>query len=176
MRIRPADLHDLNACFALDGSYETDHVWQMDYREEESTIAVQFRWVRLPRTMTVTYPPRGESLLAHWERGECIYVAAERREVRGYIEVIAHPDQGLAWIENLVIDRAYRRQGLGTSLVAAAMQWAQVRNLERLMIPIQSKNYPATRFCRKLGFEFCGFNDRYFANRDIALFFGRHLI
>jgi len=175
MRIRPADLHDLSPCFSLDASYETDHVWQLDHREEESGIVVQFRLVRLPRTMVVAYPPRGDSLLAHWERGECVYVAAEGRDVKGYIEVIAQPDQGLAWVQNFIVDKPQRRQGLGTSLASAAVQWAQVRGLERLMIPVQSKNYPAIRFCQKLGFEFCGYNDRYFANRDIALFFGRNL-
>jgi hypothetical protein len=28
---------------------------------------------------------------------------------------------------------------------------------------------------QKLGFEFCGYNDRYFANRDIGLFFAKSL-
>ncbi|NOZ26844.1 MAG: GNAT family N-acetyltransferase [Chloroflexi bacterium] len=175
MRIRPADLHDLSPCFNLDASYETDYVWQLELREDESGIAVQFRPTRLPRTMAVTYPPRGESLLAHWERGECVYVAAEGRDVKGYVEVVAQPDQGLAWVYNLIVDKPHRRQGLGTSLTSAAIQWAQARGLERLMVPVQSKNYPAICFCQKLGFEFCGFNDRYFANRDIALFFGRNL-
>jgi ribosomal protein S18 acetylase RimI-like enzyme len=175
MRIRPADLHDLSACFELDGSFETDHVWQLDHRADESGIVVQFRTVRLPRRMKVAYPPRGDSLLAHWERGEGVYVAAESRHVKGYIEVLAQADQGIAWIQNLIVDQALRRQGLGTALTAAAAQWAQMRGLDRLLAPVQSKNYPAIRFCQKLGMEFCGYNDRYFANRDIALLFGRSL-
>ncbi|MCD6290936.1 MAG: GNAT family N-acetyltransferase [Anaerolineae bacterium] len=176
MHIRPADLHDLNPCLSLDPSYETDYVWQLDLRQEEGAISIHLRRTRLPRTMSVAYPPRGDSLLAHWERGEGIYVAAEGSDVRGYIEVIAQPDQGLAWVQNLIVSGSYRRRGLGTALIAAVTQWAQMRELERLMIPVQSKNDPAVRFCQKLGCEFCGFNDRYFANRDIALFFGRNLM
>jgi GNAT superfamily N-acetyltransferase len=175
MRIRPADLHDLNPCFNLDASFETDHVWQLDHREEENVVTVQFRLVRLPRRMTVPYPPRGESLLAHWEHGEGVYVAAEGRHVKGYVEVIVQPDQGMAWVQNLVVDKSLRRQGLGSALAIAATQWAEARGMTRLMVPVQSKNYPAIRFCQTKGMTFCGFNDRYFANRDIALFFGRTL-
>ncbi|GAB4559858.1 MAG: hypothetical protein Kow0047_06010 [Anaerolineae bacterium] len=172
MQIRPADLHDLNRCFELDASFETDHVWQLDQREDEGVIVISFRPVRLPRLMTVAYPPRGDSLLAHWEAGECVYVAGESRHVWGYVEALALPDQRVVWIQNLIVDRTYRRRGVGTALLQAAARWAQLRDLHRLMVPVQTKNYPAIRFCQKLGLEFCGYNDRYFANRDIALFFG----
>ena len=52
---------------------------------------------------------------------------------------------------------------------------AAEHGLDRLLFVIQSKNYPAMQFCRKLGFEFCGFNELHFSNRDIALFFGHDL-
>jgi hypothetical protein len=38
---------------------------------------------------------------------------------------------------------------------------------------MQTKNYPAIQFARAQGFVFCGFNDHYYMNQDIALFFGR---
>ena len=34
MLLRAADLIDLGACLALDADLQTDHVWQMDEREE----------------------------------------------------------------------------------------------------------------------------------------------
>jgi hypothetical protein len=40
---------------------------------------------------------------------------------------------------------------------------------------MQSKNYPAIAFCKKQGMAYCGYSDRYYANQDIALFFGLHL-
>ena len=40
-----------------------------------------------------------------------------------------------------------------------------------MMLALQSKNDPAIEFCTQLGLGFCGYSDRYFANRDIALFF-----
>jgi RimJ/RimL family protein N-acetyltransferase len=43
------------------------------------------------------------------------------------------------------------------------------------MIELQSKNHAAIRLVQKLGYEFCGYNDQYYATRDVALFFGRLL-
>ena len=65
----------------------------------------------------------------------------------------------------------YKRQ----ALLRAAHEWGAQRGVRRLMLAVQSKNDPAVRFCRKLGLSFCGFNERYFVNLDIALFFGGFL-
>ena len=35
------------------------------------------------------------------------------------------------------------------------------------------KNYPAICLAEKMGFELCGYNDHYFANNDIAIFFSK---
>ena len=40
---------------------------------------------------------------------------------------------------------------------------------------MQSKNYPAISFAQKQGLAFCGYNDRYYASQDVALFFGMTL-
>jgi len=56
MHIYRADLRDLAACLAIDGSYETDYVWQVTQLEEEGQITTRFRAVQLPRIMRVPYP------------------------------------------------------------------------------------------------------------------------
>ena len=56
-------------------------------------------------------------------------------------------------------------------MLKAAQAWGQQEGLKRLMVAVQTKNYPGISFCEKHGFVFCGFNDHYFVNRDIALFF-----
>ena len=47
---------ELSECLAIDRSYLSDHVWQMDIRDERGEIAVRFRSVRLPRMVAVEYP------------------------------------------------------------------------------------------------------------------------
>ena len=171
MFVRPAFRADLHDCFVLDSSYETNCVWQLDQREDEAGIATALRRVRLPRPMAVRYPPLGWDLLNRWEQGGGIFVAEVDGQARGCVDVGVHGDEKLGWVYNLVVDRAYRRRGLGTALLEAAVRWGQHRSVRRMMLAVQSKNHPSVQFCQKLGFGFCGFNDRYFANRDIALFF-----
>ena len=85
------------------------------------------------------------------------------------------PSPYVGWIADFAVARPNRRQGVGTALLAAAGRWAQEHGLLRLMIETPSKNYPAICFCLKRGFTFCGYNDRYYANQDIALFFEQNL-
>jgi ribosomal protein S18 acetylase RimI-like enzyme len=175
MHIYRADLRDLAACLALDGSYETDRVWQVTQQVDEGEVTARFRTASLPRAMRVPYPSWGEALLKHQERGDLILVASEASEVRGYIDQESQPDQGLAWLHHLVVAPAFRRKGLGATLLARGMQHARQASLTQLMTVVQSKNYPAIMFLQTNGFKFCGYNERYYRNQDIGLYFGRGL-
>jgi RimJ/RimL family protein N-acetyltransferase len=75
----------------------------------------------------------------------------------------------------LAVNRDDRCKGIASGMVLAAQEWALQRNLRRLNISIQSKNFPAVRMALKIGYEFCGYQDHYYSNRDIALFFTRYL-
>lgn len=78
-------------------------------------------------------------------------------------------------IHQIVVSSAYRRRGIASRLVNVARQWAKEHQLNRLMIETQTKNFPLINFCQNNGFAFCGFNDRYFPNQDIAVFFSTSL-
>lgn len=171
MNIRPAVLADVNACLALDHRLLTDHVWQMKVQEAESNVTVTFQTVRLPRLMPVEYPRALEQLVEDWQRDEGFLVAEADGQVRGYVDVLAQPWQQLGWVANLAVHKDYRRRGIGTALMQQARQWARGQGMQALLVEMTTKNFPALSFFRKLGFEFCGFNDHYYTNQDIALFF-----
>jgi len=173
--IRPAELADLDICLALDPSYSTESVWQMDLNSENGRVTIEFRPVRLPRSMRVSYPRDRQQRIAEWKRCDGFLVALQDERIVGYVALSAHDAQEAAWVRDLVVERAHRRQGIGTALVNAAGEWARKRNLHRLLIEVQTKNHPAIQFCEKCGMTFCGFNDRYYANQDIAVFFARNL-
>ncbi|MEK7785140.1 MAG: GNAT family N-acetyltransferase [Chloroflexota bacterium] len=173
--VRPATAGDIAAIVAFDHSYSTDYVWQMDHREEDNQINVTFRQVRLPRSVRVAYPREAASLTAEWQSRRLFIVAESRGEAHGYLSVADGVVSGAGWIAEFAVERKMRRQGLGTVLITSAIHWARKAKLQRLVVEVQSKNYPAICFCQKHGFAFCGYNDRYFANQDIALFFGMSL-
>lgn len=172
MQIQAAELADLNLCYQLNMAYTTDYVWQMQTRENGRTIDVRFDTVRLPRPMRVAYPRSPDELLLHWQQDGCFLVARTLNdEVAGFLDAWPRPWQNLLWISNLVIDQSYRRQGIGSHLLKSARRWAMEHELDQLMLEIQTKNHPAISFAQKHGFQFCGYNERYYPNGDIALFF-----
>jgi ribosomal protein S18 acetylase RimI-like enzyme len=79
------------------------------------------------------------------------------------------------WVLDLVVDVAYRRKGVAVALLTAGQAWAESRSHRRFILEAQSKNLPAIRLAQKSGFEFCGYNDQYYLNKDVALFFARVL-
>lgn len=175
MRVRPAGPEDLEACAALNHSYITDRVWQMDARGRSESITVTFRVVRLPRETRFDYPLWGESLLAGWRRRDGFLVAEEDECIRGYVTLTSQAEHGIAWIGDLVVDRHLRRRGIGTALLQAAATWGRDQGLVRLVAEMQTKNYPATQFYQSRGLTFCGYNDHCWPGQDIALFFGASL-
>ncbi|MCP4543258.1 MAG: GNAT family N-acetyltransferase [Chloroflexi bacterium] len=175
MQVRPAEPRDLEACVALNHSYTTDHVWQMDTRGENGLLTTTFRLVRLPRETRVNYPLQGDYMLVSWRRRDGFMVAEDGEGICGYVTLTAHVEHGIAWIGDLVVDLPQRRRGIGTLLLQAAVRWGQDQNLVRLVAKVQTKNHPATQFYQSHGLTFCGYNDHYWPNQDIALFFGKSL-
>jgi GNAT superfamily N-acetyltransferase len=176
MIIRLAELADLNLCHELDGSFTTDYVWQMQARENERSIEVRFDTVRLPRPMKVAYPRDPDELLSNWRQGECFLVAADASgQPIAFLDMSAQAWHGVGWIRNLIVHQNFRRQGVGSALLRTARHWALDNELIKLTLETQTKNYPAIRFAQQHRFAFCGYNDRYYANGDIAVLFSLNL-
>jgi ribosomal protein S18 acetylase RimI-like enzyme len=176
MMIRRADLKDLNTCVLIDTSYTTRRVWQIrtDERPYEE-IAITFQTIKLPRSVCASSPRDSEHLIDDWQRGECFLVAEEDEEIRGYLNMIVQSRDASGWIKDLTVARGYRQRGVGSELLRAAFRWAREQGLRAVLVETQTKNYPAICFCRKHGFVFCGFNDHYYSNQDIAIFFSRNV-
>ncbi len=176
MLVRPAELVDLNACYAMDASFVTDYVWQMQTREEERAVEIRFHTVRLPRPMKVAYPRTPDELLPNWRQKDCFLVTEDDTgQIIAYMDMESRPWHDTAWIRNLVVERHHRRQGIATMLLHSAKQWALENKLSHMMVEAQTKNFPGISLCQKHGFDYCGYNDHYYVNGDIVLFFSLSL-
>jgi len=177
IQVRPATQEDLPRLATFDHGYSTDYVWQMDLHDGSDTgqIEVTFRPVRLPRPMRVMLNRQPQQLGEDWGHRPRFLVAEQDGQIRGYLNLNLAPAPETAWVSDCVVGRQYRRGGVGGVLLAAAAQWARSNRLTRLILEMQSKNYPAICFAQKHGLAFCGYNDRYYPNQDVALFFGMAL-
>ena len=175
IEIRPAIATDIQALTKLEHNYSSDFVWQMDFRQEDGEINITFREVRLPRSAQVRYPREHQNLEDTWTQRDGLLVAEMENEIVGYVSLSQNKTLRATSVTDLAVMRRLRRQGIGSALVIASQEWATQNKSRRLILEMQPKNYPAIQLAKKLGFELCGYNDHYFANHDIALFFSKWL-
>jgi GNAT superfamily N-acetyltransferase len=177
----------------IDRSYETTETWQMEPRRGNGRLSITFQTLRLPHPLPVNYPYSREQLHERWQNQvEAFFVMEKERRGQnenplcGYVNLYLDRVDGIAWLGDLVVDPAYRRQGHGEHLLEIASQWGRtqqwgngdnvaqgnIQRANRLMVAVQTQNSPAIQFCRKNGLTFRGYHETHFHSGDIALYFG----
>jgi ribosomal protein S18 acetylase RimI-like enzyme len=177
IEIRPASEKDIESLVEIDHHYFSDHVWQIEFQNsyENEQISVNFRQVHLPRLIKVDYPRPRKFLQESWSESSGILAASYNEQVVGYIRLLLNKASNTTWVSDLAVAEMYRRQGIGSTLVLAAIDWANQMETHNLVLEMQPKNYPAIQMAKKLGFEFSGFSNRYYANHETGLFFCKAL-
>ncbi len=163
---------------------------------------IEFNPSRLPRPLAIANPLNDQQLLTEWKKTDHLLIAeslpanssglpeeteasealpllasdpAIRPDILGYMGLAVDSSRHVAWITTGAVQIDYRRQGVGTRLLNEARAWADRYRLRSIMVELQTKNYPAINFYQKKGFFFCGYNNAYYSDREIAIFFGKRL-
>lgn len=173
IQLRPTVATDLSRLMAFDHSTSSESVWQLELRHDAGQVMATFREVRLPRSIAVAYPHNQYALADDWIKRSMMYTALVGKDPAGYIGLLERGAASVVWVTDIVVDVRQRRRGVGSALLAAAQAWAESRAHRRLILEVQSKNLPAIRLAQKFGYEFCGYNDHYYLNQDVALFFAK---
>jgi GNAT superfamily N-acetyltransferase len=177
IEIRPVIAEDIETLVKIDHGYSSDHVWQMDPHFTSGQTGAIFREVRLPRKTKVDYPRSPQTLTKQWESYSGVLVAIHSGEPVGYTSLVENMIPITTWVMDLAVRPNLRRQGIGTALILAALEWtgAQTKS-QRLILGMQTKNFPAINLVQRMGFDYCGYIDHYYPNRDIAIFFTKWII
>lgn len=175
IQIRPTIANDLSRLMGFDHTITSDSVWQLELRRDTGQVTASFREVRLPRSISVSYPRNSFGLADDWVKRSMMYTACIGADPVGYVSLLERGLDSMVWVTDLVVDVASRRQGVGSALLASAQDWASGRSYRRFGMEMQSKNLPAIRLAQKFGYEFCGYNDHYYLTQDVALFFAKAL-
>lgn len=175
IQLRPTVATDLPKLMAFEHNTTSDSVWQLELKRHTGQVASTFREVRLPRSIQVEYPHNKFALADDWVRKSMMYTAILEKEFAGYICLLEQGTASVVSITDLVVEVTKRRRGVASALLASAQAWAESRTHRRLILEVQSKNLGAIRLAQKFGYEFCGYNDQYYLNQDVALFFAKQL-
>jgi GNAT superfamily N-acetyltransferase len=159
----------------IDHNYQTNFAWQMKSQKTEEQLEIDFREIRLPRSIRVDYPHPPNFADPDWINQAFGLTAAHNGKPVGYIRLESHGAPKSIWVTDLAVELPSRRMGIASGLILSAQDWASQRGMKRIIIGMQSKNSPAIKLAQKLGYEFCGYNDHYYATQDIALFFALYL-
>lgn len=95
-------------------------------------------------------------------------VAEDRGRLVGLLEVEQQRWHNSGWLWNVIVDRDYRRQGLGRKFVRRAVEWGRKLGLRALLLETQNNNINACRFYQAMSFRLCGINDHYYTNDDLT--------
>ena len=174
--IRDAIRTDISACLALNHQYESDYVWRMMVQAiPPEGHQVTFRKDGLPRAMQSEHPVDELRLHLALPQENCYLVAVNKDDatILGYLTMRYDLIHQIALIQDIVVDQEFRGVGIGSRLLGIARQWAAEHDAGKLMVEIPTTNYPAIHFIQNHGLRFCGFNDQYFRNQDISVFFGQ---
>ena len=171
--IRDGVAADVPYCLALDSSYRTDHVWQMNVQELAEEVRISYRRQRLPRPLDAAHETEARHLRMALYHGHCFIIAQDSatNRVLAFASMRVDETCEIAYLQHIVVDRVCRGQSLGARLLNAARVWAREKDLRQIVFEIATTNYPGIEFAQAQGFVFCGFNDRHFPSREIAVFF-----
>lgn len=175
IEIRPASAADIPFLVGIEHNYKSNYVMQMDLNTEEGQIAINFRDIRLPRQVHVEYPHSPRALETDWMKRAAVLVAILEGEPVGYLSLSEDLSPSSVWVTDLAVSESMRRKGIATALLMAAQDWASQHGARSLVMEVQSKNHAAIQLAQKLAFEFCGYNDHYYANQDLAIFYASFL-
>lgn len=87
-------------------------------------------------------------------------VALSDNEVVGYIGAQIVPDE--ADMMNLAVSAAYRRMGIGKTLVEKLLEALQARSVRSLTLEVRVSNAPAVTLYEGLGFQTVGRRPGYY--------------
>jgi ribosomal protein S18 acetylase RimI-like enzyme len=174
--IRPTTRSDLPALKAIYPGYTSSRVWQLERQNQNQDIRAHFREVRLPREARIEYPRSVESIFEGFDQNQDLFLSALLSQAPvGYLRLSELVSPSTAWVKDWVVREDLRRQGIGSALLVAGQEWSAEAGYQRMVVEVQSKNCPAIQLVQKMGFEFAGFNDHFYANQDIAIFFATSL-
>jgi ribosomal-protein-alanine N-acetyltransferase len=94
----------------------------------------------------------------------CGLVADSGGKVAGFAVASWLRQEAVAEVEGLFVDLDYRRQGVGSALIAACMTWAAKAGASKVRLEVRASNTAAHALYRRHGFSPAGVRRAYYSS------------
>ena len=94
----------------------------------------------------------------------CGLVADSGGKVAGFAVASWLRQETVAEVEGLFVERDYRRQGVGSALIAACMTWAAKAGASKVRLEVRASNIAAHSLYRRHGFSPAGVRRAYYSS------------
>jgi streptothricin acetyltransferase len=147
----PDNMHLLNCC---DSSFTADACASVS--AVDGVIQLSFKLIQ-PYEYHFPYPPNLANYADLDDPHRAIFLALVGGELAGQI-LLKENWNRWGYVDDLAVDRRFRRVGVGTLLMNQAVNWARSRSLPGLMLETSTHNAGACAFYQRFGFIPAGFD------------------
>lgn len=173
MRIRPAELADLERLMELDATIESERYLHVG-REGEGLAATWRLEERPLREKRVDNNAAGDELrfslkqlLSGVEEG--IVLAAEHDEQLVGLAAARHNvERKTLDVVDVRVDYDLRREGIGIAMLFQIIAKARELGVRAVTAVTQTNNLPAANLLQKSGFDLCGVDTHFSSNHDLV--------
>lgn len=171
--IRKMKMSDLLLLEGIDPTFESQSYLALERSEAGGWPTFQFveRTFETPFVKEVGYRydvVQMEQTRYRLQQGGSLLLVAEAAErLVAVLEVEGETWRNTALVWALFVDKAWRGQGLGTTLLKRAEAWARRRKFRALVLETQTNNLPAIRFYQRQGYQIAGFDTHFYTNQDV---------
>lgn len=160
---------------AMDLSFESDYVWKTQMLEGLDSFESSFQRIRLPKTIRVSFQAYAPTALEMLIRQREVLSVRYEEKVIGYLRLEQDETVNRLILKTGGIMPEYRKKGIGAVLLNRVIEIASHNHLRSIVCMVQAKNDPAIRFLMSNGFVFSGYQEFFFRNMEIGLFFSKNV-
>ena len=175
IEIGVATIEDYPQIAAMDLSFESNYVWQTQTLEEYERFESSFQRIKLPKTIRVSFQAYSQANLENLIRQREVLSLRYEEKVIGYLRLEQDETVNRLILKTGGIMPEYRNKGIGSVLMDRVIEIARHNNLRSIVCMVQAKNDPAIHFLLSRGFVFSGYQEFFFRNMEIGLFFSKNV-
>ncbi|MEP6902342.1 MAG: GNAT family N-acetyltransferase [Actinomycetota bacterium] len=146
----------------FDASFSTEYVYRVTVNE----MAVEITEEKLAAAFQKAYP--FEFIKKDIDEADYAVVAEIEETIAGFASVKYEDWNNRARLTGIFVAPESKGKGIGRALVESVIDFAKTKSARCLFVETQNVNYPAIRFYRKLGFEFCGFDSTLYNPAEVS--------